>query len=188
MVKYFRTKNFAHALRKRLPRIPTVTQHALHATEFSLATPKRLQGTRAIRHFGSRHCHRMRQPLAVHCNMALDSTDFFACIIAFQACRVSILDTLRVHDQERAAGVAPQFLSGRANLIFLKLAQAGSLPRLAHSKSSSTSEPYATWENHWAKLATGSPSAVGIALRRKPRTNPSRAGPSSYAHSPEAAG
>lgn len=60
----------------------------------------------------------MWQPLGVHRNVALDPTDLLASVIALQPRRVRVLHALRVDDQERAACVAPQFLAGRANLIF----------------------------------------------------------------------
>ena len=62
----------------------------------------------------------MWKALGVHCNVALDARDLLACVIALQARRIRVLDALRVQYQERRAGVAPLFLSGRANLIFLK--------------------------------------------------------------------
>ena len=77
--------------------------------------------------------YRMRQSLGVHRDVALDARDLLACVIALQARRVRVLHALRVHDQERAAGVAPQFLAGRANLIFLMPAPAGCHPRVALS-------------------------------------------------------
>ena len=40
--------------------------------------------------------------------------------IALERCRVRVLHTLRVHDQERWTGAAPQFQTGRTNLDFLK--------------------------------------------------------------------
>lgn len=49
---------------------------------------------------------------------ALDARDLLTRVIALQSRRVCVLHALRVHDQERAASVAPLFLAGRANLIF----------------------------------------------------------------------
>ena len=88
--------------------------------------------------------------------MALDSRDFLARVIALQARRVRVLHALRIDDQERAAGVAPPSRAGRANLIFLKPAPAGCHPRVARSRSQSTSARCATWESRWAVRATGS--------------------------------
>ena len=60
----------------------------------------------------------MWQTKGVHCNVTLDARNLLARVIAFEARCISVLDALRVNDQERAAGAAPQFLSGRTNLIF----------------------------------------------------------------------
>ena len=62
----------------------------------------------------------MGKALRVHCNVALDARDFLVCVVSFKGCGIGVFDTLRVNDQETRAGAAPQFLSGRANLIFLK--------------------------------------------------------------------
>ena len=66
----------------------------------------------------------MWQTLGVYGNVALDATDFLACAITLQRRRVGVLHALRVNDQERRAGVTPQALAGRANLISLKPAPA----------------------------------------------------------------
>lgn len=51
--------------------------------------------------------------------------------MTFQARCVRVLNALRVHDQQRGHGVAPQSLAGRANLIFYSLLQqAAALVRL----------------------------------------------------------
>jgi len=74
-----------------------------------------LQRSLAVRHLG--RCHRCRvwQSLGY---VTLDTRDLLARVIALQDRRVGILDALRVHNQERAAGVASLFYTGRANLIF----------------------------------------------------------------------
>jgi len=41
-----------------------------------------------------------------------------ASVIAFETRSISVLGALRIHDQERAACVAPLFAAGRAKLIF----------------------------------------------------------------------
>lgn len=46
------TQNVAHALRKRLPRVATVTQHAFDALEMTLAALQGLQTPLAISHLG----------------------------------------------------------------------------------------------------------------------------------------
>ena len=122
--RYFLPQRLAHTQRKRLSRVPAVAQHALHFAQICLAAFERLQRPLAIRHLCRGHDNSMRKALRVHCNVSLDPRDFLARVIPFEACRVRVLDALRINDQERRAGVAPQFLSGRANLIFLKPAPA----------------------------------------------------------------
>ena len=63
----------------------------------------------------------MGKTLRVHGNMTLDSRDLFTGVIAFVLCTVAILHALRVDDQKACRGASPQFLAGRANLIFLAL-------------------------------------------------------------------
>ena len=53
-------------------------------------------------------------------DVVLDARDLLARVIALHTRRIRALYALCVHDQERAANVAPLFLSGRANLIFFK--------------------------------------------------------------------
>jgi type I restriction enzyme M protein len=113
-------QRLAHALRKRLARVPAVTQHTSHPSQAPLATPQRLQRSQAIRHIGRAHCHCMRQSLCIHGNVALDARDLFARVISLQSRCVGVLHALRINNQERWTGVAPQSLSGHANLIFLK--------------------------------------------------------------------
>ena len=113
-------QRLAHTLSKRLTRIPAITQHALHSSQAWLAAPERLQCALAIGYLGRGDRHCMGKALRIDCNVALDARDLLACVIALERCCVRVLDALRVNDQERRAGVAPQFLSGRANLIFLK--------------------------------------------------------------------
>ena len=105
-------------LRKGLARVAAVGQHICHFAQPALAALECLQCTLAVRDVRCGDSHRMRQSQRIHRNMALDARDLLACVIAFEARRISVLHALRVHDQERAAGVAPQFLAGRANLIF----------------------------------------------------------------------
>jgi hypothetical protein len=66
----------------------------------------------------------MWQTLGVYGNVALDTRDLFACVIALVICTVGIFYALRINDQKACQGVAPLFHAGRANLIFLKPAPA----------------------------------------------------------------
>lgn len=111
-------QDFPHALRERLPHIAAVGQQALYSSESRLAATQGLQRTLAIRHLCRGYRDRMRQTLRVHSDMALDAGNLLPGVIPLQLRRVRVLHALRVHDQERAAGVAPLSLAGRANLIF----------------------------------------------------------------------
>ena len=119
------TQDFLNTLREGLANIAAIGKQALHPAQCVFAARERQQYSLAIRHLGRRHRHRVRQPLRIHRDVALDARDFLARVIALQGSRVRVLHALRVDDQERAAGVAPQSPTGRANLIFLKPAQAG---------------------------------------------------------------
>lgn len=77
-----------------------------------------LQCTFTVSHFRRRHRNSMRQTLGINSDMALDTRYLLASVITFLVGRVCVFHALRVHDQERAANVAPLFLSDRANLIF----------------------------------------------------------------------
>jgi hypothetical protein len=60
----------------------------------------------------------MRQALGIDGDMTLDPRHLLACVIALLAARVRVLHALCVHDQKRAASLAPLFLAGHANPIF----------------------------------------------------------------------
>ena len=124
--RHLLTQNLAHSLCKGLSCVAAVGQYAADCVEVALAALEGLQGPCAIRHFGGGHRHSMRKALCIDRNVALDARDLLARVIALEARRIRVLDALRVHDQERRACVAPQFLAGHANLIFLKPAPARS--------------------------------------------------------------
>ena len=96
------TQGLAHPLGKGLARVAAVGQHALHRAERALATLECLQSTFAIAHICRGHDNRMRQPLGIDCNVALDARDLLACVVALQTRRVGVLDALRVNNQQRA--------------------------------------------------------------------------------------
>ena len=96
------TQGLAHPLGKGLARVAAVGQHALHGAERALATLECLQGTFAIRHIGRGHDDRVGQPLGIDRNVALDARDLLACVVAFEARRVGVLDALCINDQQRA--------------------------------------------------------------------------------------
>ena len=118
-------QNLPYTFRKRLTRITAVTQQAMNMGQVRLASFQRLQSAFAISHFCGGDRHAVGQPLRINSNMSLDPRYFFACVVPFRGGRISVLDALRVHDQERAAYAALLSRADLANLIFLKPAPAG---------------------------------------------------------------
>ena len=117
----FLAQRLAHPLREKLSHLAAVAQHTLHRSQASLtlATLERLQHPFAISTSALVTATAWGKPCCIDCNVALDARDFLARVIGFERRRIRTLDDLRVHDQERREGAAPQFFKGRANLIFL---------------------------------------------------------------------
>ena len=109
-----------------------------------------------IRHICRRHGNRMRQTLRINYNVALDTRNLFTCVVSFVFRTVCILDTLRINDTKRRLLVAPKAGAGRANLIFLMPAPAGSihLPTALHSIYENTNTPRPISENRSVAFAT----------------------------------
>ena len=116
----FLPQGFLDRLRKGLTDRAAVSQHALPLAQVGLASVHRRQSPLVVRHLGRGYRNGMRKTLPIHHDVALDSTDLFACVIALERCCVRVLHALRVNNQDRRAGVARQSHAGRANLIFLK--------------------------------------------------------------------
>ena len=110
---------------KRLTDIAAIGQDTLHPVQICVASIHRLQSALAIGNVRRGHRNGVRQPLRAHRNMPLDPRDLLAGVIAFLSRRVRVLHALRVHDQERRAGVAPLLDTRRTHLIFLMPAPAG---------------------------------------------------------------
>ena len=165
-------QNFLHTFGKWCSSITTVTQQTLYLPQTRSATLQGLQCTVTVSHFRCRHRNGMRQPQGINSDMALDARHLLAGVIAFLVSRVRILHTLRVHNQERAASVAPLFLSGRANLIFLMPAPARSRRAgQAHSICANRHIHSAIWETLWAKISTGNQYAADTAQHKILHTN-----------------
>lgn len=111
-------ENGAHTQCERLSGVATVAQDAFHPFQTRLATFQRRQCAFAIGDIRRRHGDGVREALSIDRDMTLDPRHLLARVITLLPCRVRVLHALRVHDQERAASVAPLFLAGRANLIF----------------------------------------------------------------------
>lgn len=103
---------------KGLTDVAGVRQQDLYPREAGLTTLQHLQCPTAVCDLGCRQGHRVRKSLGVHCDVALGPQHLLACVIALQGRCVCVLHTLRVHDQQRRACVAPQSLAGRVKLIF----------------------------------------------------------------------
>ena len=101
--------------------------------------------------------------MRVNGKITLDSGNFLGGVIPLLTACITVFDALRIYDVQRAARVAPLFLSGHANLIFVLPAQAGALPDAAGSRSASTSGPCATLDTLPATSAIGSRYVTGKA-------------------------
>src|SRR5579872_1347220 len=88
--------------------------------------PHRFQGPLPICDICCRYCYGVRQPFCIDSDMSLDARHFLPGVIAFMPGRIRILDTLCVNDQKGAVCVPTMSDTGRANLIFLTPALAGS--------------------------------------------------------------
>src|SRR5438105_3633380 len=87
--------------------------------------------------------------------MPLDARDLLAGVIPLAISRIGVLYALCIHDQEGWLGVAPPFLAGRANLIFLRPVPGRSCRAdPARSILQSTNAPSSIWENPSATSAT----------------------------------
>lgn len=130
-----------------------------------------MQRAFAVDHLGRRYLNGMRQSLRVDGDMALDPRNLLARVIALLACRVGVLHALRVHDQERAAGVAPPVSRGPRQPDFLSARSSKLIPSSSTSLHLAKYEcTFATSESRWAMRATDNLYATGTALRTKPRT------------------
>jgi hypothetical protein len=98
------TQRFTYALRKGLSPAATVCQYAFHLMQIGLASLECLQGSMAICHICRRHHHGMREPLRVYGNVALDSRDLLARVIALEprCVRVLVLCASKIKDSLQA--------------------------------------------------------------------------------------
>lgn len=108
------TQELAHALHEGLTHVAAVAQHAWQPLSPDLQRSSACNAP----------CNPSPEPwslpphLGVHRNVTLDPKDLLARVIALQGRPVHVFHALRVHDQARAASVAPRYLSGRVNLFF----------------------------------------------------------------------
>lgn len=145
--------------RKRRAGIPTIDENRSHLCQSLFLSLDRLQRPIAIRHLRRGHADRMGQALRIDHDMALDARNFLAGVVAFVPRAVGILHALRINDAKTRLDVAPLFDTGRANLIFLKPAPAGSiLLHRARSTAQNRSVRCAISENRSVACAIGSRS------------------------------
>lgn len=123
-----RAQRAQHLIGKVFARVTAISQHARHGLQLALTAFKGHDCTGPVADIGSGNRHSMRQPLGVHREMTLDPGDLLACVVSLAARRVTVLHALCVDDQKAWRGVPLQFHAGRANLIFLTPAPAGSFP------------------------------------------------------------
>lgn len=152
-------KLFSYGIGKGLSTVATIDKQTTDFIEIGRTTIYRLQGSGPVCHVGGGHCKGMGQALCIHGNMALNPRHFLAGIVALVPGTGSVLDALRINDQEARLYAASLFGTGLANQIFLTPAPGRSRhPGQAHSIWQSTNAPSAIWETHWAAYATGSRS------------------------------
>ena len=150
---------------------------------------KRHQRTFSIRYIRRRYCNGMRQALRIDHNMALDSRNLFASVVALAFRAVRIFDALRINDAKRRLLVAPKADAGRANLIFLTPALADSilLPLALHSICENTNTPPPISGNRSAAFAIDIHFSVRTARRKIFRRDRFALASSFCAHSPKSA-
>ena len=89
-----------HRVGERFAGVAAVSQDAGDLPQRAGRTAKRGQRTTAIRHLGRRDGNRMRQPLRIDRDVALDAGHALAGVIALLAGRIGVLHALRVDDQK----------------------------------------------------------------------------------------
>ena len=101
---------FPDCVGERLARVAAIGQDAGDLAQRSGATIECGQRAIAVRHLRRRDSNRMRQPLRIDRDVALDAGHALARVIALLAGRIGVLHALCVDDQE--AGRATPPLSG----------------------------------------------------------------------------
>ena len=127
-------KLLSYGIGKGLSTVATIDKQTIDLIEIGRTTIYRLQGSRPVCHVGGGHCKGMGQALCIHGNMALNPRHFLAGIVALVPGTGSVLDALRINDQEARLYAAPLFGTSLANQIFLTPAPGRSRhPGQAHS-------------------------------------------------------
>jgi hypothetical protein len=121
-----RTQYSQHLIGKLFSGVPAIGQYALDRLQIFFTPLKGRLSTLSIIHLRGRDRHRMRKPLRVHRQMPFDPRHLLARVVALAACGIAVFNALRIDDEKTGRGVPLQFHAGRANLIFLTPAPAGS--------------------------------------------------------------
>ena len=157
---------------ERLAGIAAIHQNRSHRRQAVLVLPDGVERTLAVGVIRCGDRHRMGQPLRVNHDMPFDAGHLFSRIIALGMGAVRVFHALRVNDAKTRLGVAPLSLSGRANLIFLRPAPAGSRRfQVGRSTKQNNGVRYATSGSRWATSAIGSRFSASTGWHRTRRTN-----------------
>jgi len=113
-------EQFFDGMGKWLANIPSISQDALNRIQVGGAAAEGKQSTFTVGYIGRRNGDCMGQGLGILRNVALDSRNFFASIVALLASTIGVLDALCVDDQKLRRGFAPLSCTSLADHIFLK--------------------------------------------------------------------
>lgn len=105
---------------KGLADISAIGQDALNGLQIRRTTAQRQQCSFTVRYLSRCDGNGVGQALGINGNVALDSRNLFAGVVALLAGTIGVLHALRVDDQKARRGFAPLFCTSRANHIFLK--------------------------------------------------------------------
>ena len=99
----------------------------------------------------------MGQSLRINGDMALYPGNLFTRIVSFFLSSISVGSTLRINDAIACRNAASLFLSGRANLLFLKRGRANLSARRPESRSivQNSNRRFSILENRQAAFSTG---------------------------------
>ena len=100
-------------------RVTSVDQHTPYLGEVVSAAVEGRQSAIAVRNLGRRDGNRMRQTLRIDRDVALDTRNLLARIVALLPGRIGVLHALRINDQEAGRGVPSLSGAVPANRFFL---------------------------------------------------------------------
>ena len=140
-------------------RVTSVHQHAPDLGKVASVAVEGLQSAIAVRYHGRRDGNRVRQTLHIDGDVALDTRDLLARIVALLPGRAGVLHALRVNDQEAGGGAPPLSGAVLANRFFLApVPERSRRPNRAPTTWQDKNAPFATSETRPEACATGSRS------------------------------